>query len=79
MAHLDPLPRDAVANLQSVFNGAEAAMGFVPNSMLTMAYMPQLTMAFSMLAGVTFGADLKTLMQSYKETVPQGKKAKCVS
>jgi len=46
----------------------EAVMGFVPNSALTMARMPQLTMAYSMLAGVVFGADLRVLMERYADT-----------
>lgn len=70
MPHLDPLPRATLEHLEPVLAGAEAAMGFVPNSMLTMAHMPQLTMAFSMLAGVTFGADLNALVQAYKDQVP---------
>ena len=45
-------------------------MGFVPNSMLTMAHMPQLPMAFLMLASVTFGADLKGMMAAFGERVP---------
>ena len=70
MPHLDPKERSAIPELAPVFAGAEAAMGFLPNSMLTMAHMPQLTMAFSMLAGVTFGADLRGLMEVYKDNVP---------
>jgi AhpD family alkylhydroperoxidase len=38
--------------------------------MLTMAHMPQLTMAFSMLAGVVFGADLRPMMAAYSDMVP---------
>lgn len=70
MAHVEPLPREALGALEPVLAGAEAAMGFVPNSMLTMAHMPQLTMAFSMLAGVVFGADLKPQMQNFAQIVP---------
>ncbi|MEM7099896.1 MAG: carboxymuconolactone decarboxylase family protein [Pseudomonadota bacterium] len=70
MPHLEPRVRESLPELAPVFAGAEAAMGFLPNSMLTMAHMPQLTMAFSMLAGVTFGADLRALMEVYKAGVP---------
>jgi AhpD family alkylhydroperoxidase len=70
MAHVSPLPRDQLNHLEPVLAGAEAAMGFVPNSMLTMAHMPQLTMAFSMMAGVVFGGDLKPLMENFAKIVP---------
>ena len=45
-------------------------MGFVPNSMLTMAHMHQLPLAFSMLVGVVFGADLKALLAQYTDIAP---------
>ena len=70
MAHVEARERSELAGLESVLANAEAAMGFVPNSMLTMAHMPQLTMAFSMLAGVVFGGDLKGMMQNFAEIVP---------
>ena len=60
MAHIEPRPRTAVDELQGIFAGAEAAMGFVPNSMLTMAHMPQLPAAFFALTSVVFGGDLMT-------------------
>ncbi len=71
MAHVDALARDDLAALEPVLAGAEASMGFVPNSMLTMAHMPQLTMAFSMLAGVVFGADLKPMIDNFARIVPE--------
>lgn len=37
MARLEPRNRDEVPELADVFAVAEAGMGFVPNSMLTMA------------------------------------------
>jgi uncharacterized peroxidase-related enzyme len=46
-------------------------MGFLPNSMLTMAHMPQLPMAFMMLTSVVFGADLRGLMAAFKDSVPE--------
>ena len=48
MAHVSPRSMDEMPDLAPVFEGAKAAMGFVPNSMLTMAHMPQLPVAFSM-------------------------------
>jgi len=70
MAHLDALKRDRLAAIEPVLAGSEAMMGFVPNSMLTMSHMPQLTMAFSMLAGVVFGRDLADTMAAYRDLVP---------
>lgn len=70
MAHVEPIARSELTHLEPVFAGTEANMGFVPNSMKTMAHMPQLTMAFSMLAGVVFGADLRPMMAAYNNIVP---------
>lgn len=71
MAHVEPLQREVLGDLEAVLAGAEAAMGFVPNSMLTMAHMPQLTMAFSLLAGAAFGADIRGQLQAFAQRVPQ--------
>ena len=73
--NIDPVPEAALAQLQPVLEASAAAMGFVPNSMTTMAHMPQLPMAFSMLAGVVFGADLQGLMNNYAQHVPTDAKA----
>ena len=59
MAHVEPLDAAQLPELRGVLEGARAAMGFVPDSMLTMAHLPQLPAAFSLLAGVVFGADLR--------------------
>ncbi len=42
MARLDPLPRDAVPDLDADFAFFERTLGFVPNSLLTMARRPGL-------------------------------------
>jgi len=42
MARLSPLPRDAVADLDEDFAFFERTLGFVPNSLLTMARRPSL-------------------------------------
>ena len=42
MARLDPLPRDAVPDLDDDFAFFERTLGFVPNSLLTMARRPAL-------------------------------------
>jgi len=70
MAHVKPVPRAELAALDPVLAGTEASMGFVPNSMVTMAHMPQLTMAFSMLAGVVFGGDLQPMIDNFQKIVP---------
>jgi AhpD family alkylhydroperoxidase len=70
MAHLTPIDRTEAGSLEGVFAAVEASMGFLPNSMLTMAHMPQLPMAFMMLTSVTFGADLKGLMAAFADSVP---------
>jgi len=70
MPHVEPLSREELPELSKVLEMTEAVMGFVPNSALTMAHMPQLTMAYSMLAGVVYGADLRVLMEHYADTVP---------
>ncbi len=71
MAHVAPRSMDETPDLAPVFEGAKAAMGFVPNSMLTMAHMPQLPVAFSMLANVVFGGDLKPLLSMLAEVAPE--------
>lgn len=70
MANLTPRSPDEVPELKPVLEMTRAVMGFVPNSSLTMAHMPQLTMAYSMLAGVVFGADLRGMMAAYANTLP---------
>lgn len=75
MAYVTPLTREALQDLEPVLAASEAMMGFVPNSMLTMAHMPQLSMAFSLLAGTVFGADLKQTMAAYADKVPSDTQA----
>ena len=70
MAHVEPLERSELPELEAVFAGAEAAMGFVPNSMLTMAHMPQLPLVFSMLAATAFGADVRPQLQAFAQLAP---------
>ena len=75
MSHVKPRPPSDVPGLQPVFQAAEAAMGFVPNSMRTMAHIPQLSFAFAGLANVIFGGDLKTLMAGLADRVPEAEDA----
>lgn len=55
MARIAPMNRDQSGDLAPVFAMTEAAMGFVPNSMLTMAHWPQLLQTFSAFAGTVLG------------------------
>ena len=71
MSHVNPCPPSETLRLQPVFQATEAAMGFVPNSMRTMAHMPQLPFAFASLANVIFGGDLKALMAGLAERIPE--------
>ena len=47
MANVAPLPREQVEELAPYFEPLEKRMGFLPNSMLTMARRPELVKAFS--------------------------------
>ena len=71
MSHVNPRSAGEVPGLQPVFQAAEAAMGFVPNSMRTMAHMPQLPLAFAGLANVIFGGDLKAFMAGLVDRIPE--------
>lgn len=70
MSHLDPRNASEVPELAPFFAASEAAMGFVPNSMLTMAHLPQLPAAFLFLASTVFGADLKTMAAAMQAHIP---------
>ncbi|HSG90696.1 MAG TPA: carboxymuconolactone decarboxylase family protein [Pseudomonadales bacterium] len=55
MARIEPLPSDAVGDLAPLLEQVREAMGFVPNSMLTMARVPGLAPALSALTRVIWG------------------------
>ncbi|MFB3105635.1 MAG: hypothetical protein ACE1ZA_12040, partial [Pseudomonadales bacterium] len=71
MSNVTPRSQEELETLAPVFAGAKAVMGFVPNSMLTMAHMPQLPVAFSLLTNVVFGGDLKVIINRLKPVVPE--------
>ncbi|MEE2784390.1 MAG: carboxymuconolactone decarboxylase family protein [Pseudomonadota bacterium] len=75
MANVEPIPRETLGSVEHVLAAAQATMGFVPNSMLTMSHMPQLTVAFSMLASTIFGADLSATMAANYQRVPEDLRA----
>lgn len=45
MPRLEPLPREALAEFEPALEGVEQAMGFVPNSLLTLAHKPDILRA----------------------------------
>ncbi|TDJ26196.1 MAG: carboxymuconolactone decarboxylase family protein [Gammaproteobacteria bacterium] len=71
MAHVPPRSLEEMPELAPLFEGPRAAMGFVPNSMLTMAHMPQLTIAFNLMVNVAFGGDLKPMIEALAPLVPE--------
>ena len=72
MSHVQPLARERVGNLGPLFDTAEQVMGFVPNSMLTMAHMPQLPVAFMLLANcIMNGSDLKAALTQMATFCPE--------
>jgi alkylhydroperoxidase family enzyme len=54
MAGVQPLPPEQLADLSEFFAALEQRMGFVPNSMRTMAYKPDLVRAFSALGRAVY-------------------------
>ena len=71
MPHIAPKSAEDLRDVKKVLEMSEAAMGFIPNSTLTMAHKPQLSLAFSLLAAVTYGADLKGLLAFYGDAIPE--------
>ncbi len=58
MARVDPLPREELAEFEDRFAIVEQMMGFVPNSMFTMARVPGLLGAFQQLGVAVLGNSL---------------------
>lgn len=55
MTHIPPKTREEMPEMEPMFQMVEAAMGFVPNSMFTMAHWPALLQAFGQLGGTVLG------------------------
>ena len=51
MTHIHQLKREDVPELEPTMSMVEQAMGFVPNSFLTMAHWPEMLNSFSVMAG----------------------------
>lgn len=75
MAHVPPRDPEALSSLTPLLDAVKNAMGFVPNSMLTMAHLPQLPVAFSLLANTVFGGDLQAQLDQLRPIVPGAEKA----
>jgi alkylhydroperoxidase family enzyme len=58
MANLNPINPESAPELEPVFDRMRAVLGFVPNSVLTMARVPGLGAAFTSLAGPILRNDL---------------------
>lgn len=58
MAHVEPLAREDLAEFEPGFAMVEQMMGFVPNSMFTMARVPGLLTAFQGLGAAVLGDPL---------------------
>lgn len=70
MANVKPLERSEAVELEKFFSMAEAGMGFLPNSLLTMAHIPQLTPIFSMFVATVRGADAKGMLEALSDQIP---------
>lgn len=55
MAHVPPLPDAELAEFEDIFEGVRERMGFVPNSMKTMARKPEMLRGFSAMARGVMG------------------------
>jgi uncharacterized peroxidase-related enzyme len=72
MARIPPLPREEVPELEAAFGPVEERMGFLPNSLLTMARRPEILRAVASLAQVartgTVSRELKELVALVSST-----------
>src|SRR6516225_8010142 len=55
MPRIDPVPRQALGDLNAVLATAESRMGFVPNSQLILAHRPEIVRAFAQLGAAING------------------------
>ena len=55
MTHIPHKKREEMPEMEPMFQMVEASMGFVPNSMFTMAHWPALLQAFAQLGGTVLG------------------------
>jgi AhpD family alkylhydroperoxidase len=70
MAHVAPRPLAEVPFLRPVLENAQRHLGFVPNSLLTMAHLPHAALAFGLLLSSVRGGDLREVWRSIAEGIP---------
>ena len=70
MANVKPMDREEVGELEPFMNMAAAAMGFLPNSIMTMSHIRQLVPIFSLFVATVRGADAKALMNAIGPQMP---------
>ncbi|MBL6600093.1 MAG: carboxymuconolactone decarboxylase family protein, partial [Alphaproteobacteria bacterium] len=62
-AHIEPLPLDALAEVEDVISVARQASGYVPTSMRIMAHKPDILRAFGGLIGAIMRTETELPMQ----------------
>ena len=70
MANIKPRDIASEEQFDPLVKMVEAGMGFVPNSMGTMAHMNQLPFVFSALFATIMGADAKVLFRGMLDALP---------
>ena len=55
MANVNPLSREDLEEFEPFFQAVEASMGFVPNSLPSMAHRPEILRGFAALSGAVLG------------------------
>src|SRR5262249_16725429 len=63
MPRIDPLPRQALGEFESILSAVENRMGFVPNSQLILARRPEILRAFAQLGAAINGPSSPILPQ----------------
>ncbi len=71
MARVDPLRREAVPELEEFFQTFERRMGFVPNSVKTMARRPKVVQALAALGQAVYDAEHGVLPMGLKSMAAQ--------
>jgi uncharacterized peroxidase-related enzyme len=70
MPRIDPVPRQALGDLNAVLATAESRMGFVPNSQLILAHRPEIVRAFAQL-GAAINGPSSTINPQLRNLVSQ--------
>ena len=70
MPRINPMPRQALGDLNTVLDAAESRMGFVPNSQLILAHRPEIVRAFAQL-GAAINGPSSTISPQLRNLVSQ--------